>query len=169
MSNPYEMWLAQLVTRDRDLFTYFNSFSYQTSCNTTPTLINGDKWWLSPFPAFSALINGGFPLFRVLCGYCSFREIYMTRDQRQHTSDPAVSAGHIADRVTNEVWGKTHNFGEALLAGSEAYTSVIKENILDEFPPCPNEECESFGSSAQVADSHVGFRYYCYGCCQTFS
>jgi hypothetical protein len=93
----------------------------------------------------------------------------MTRDQRQHTTEPSISAGHIADRVVEEVWSQTHDFGQALIAGSEAHNGVLKENILDEFPPCPNEQCSCFGSSGRVAYSHVGFTYYCYECGDTFN
>lgn len=92
----------------------------------------------------------------------------MMRDQRQHTTDPGISAGHIADRTVNEVWNKTNDFGQALVAGPETFEGVLKENILDEFPTCPNDQCTCCGSPARVAYSHVGFRYYCYECCQTF-
>lgn len=92
----------------------------------------------------------------------------MTRDQRQHTTDPGISAGHIADRVVDQVWEQTHDYGQAVVAGLEAYQGVIKENFLDEFAPCPNEECPCFGSSERVDYSHVGFRFYCHGCSQTF-
>ncbi len=92
----------------------------------------------------------------------------MTRDQRNHTADRAVSAGHAADRVVEQVWQQTGDGTQALLAGSEAYRGLLKENILDEFPPCPNDACELHGSPARVAHSHVDGQYYCYECCQTF-
>jgi hypothetical protein len=85
-----------------------------------------------------------------------------------HTKDPGVSAAHIADRVVDKVWAQTHNLDKALTAGSEAYVGVLRENILEEFPPCTNEVCECYGSPARVAYSHVGCRYYCYECCNTF-
>lgn len=37
-------------------------------------------------------------------------------------------------------------------------------NSVEEFPKCPNPEC----TSSRVGKSHVGFDYYCYGCCNTF-
>lgn len=94
----------------------------------------------------------------------------MTRDQRQHTRDPGVSAGHIAERVFEKAWEQTHNFDQAVSAGQEAYTGFLEERILDEFPPaCPNTECASYGSRMKVGIGHGGARYYCYGCCKTFN
>lgn len=92
----------------------------------------------------------------------------MTRDQRRYTTDPSISAGHIADRVVDEVWSQTRDLGQALVAGSEAFKGVLKENVLDEFPPCPNEQCACFGNPGRVAYSHVGFTYYCHECGDTF-
>jgi len=43
-----------------------------------------------------------------------------------------------------------------------------RQGGVQEYPPCPNKDCECYGSSARIARSHVGKDYYCYECCQTF-
>lgn len=85
-----------------------------------------------------------------------------------HTTDPSVRAGDAADHASKEIWKKTGNAKLSDEIGAEVYSGIMRETISDEFPPCPNEECETFGSSGRVVYGAWG-GYCCYECCSTFT
>lgn len=40
--------------------------------------------------------------------------------------------------------------------------------VREQFPPCPYEHCDCFGSSGRVGPSGIGRSFYCYECHGTF-
>ncbi len=85
-----------------------------------------------------------------------------------HTNDPVVRAGHIAERVAETVWSETGDGGLSHKMESEAYTYLHLDSIFQEFPSCPNEDCENRGRSDRVGYGHRG-GYFCFACCTSFS
>jgi hypothetical protein len=83
-----------------------------------------------------------------------------------HTKNLAKSAEHAANRIEAMVWEQTHDVGQAMLAGCEAYQGMLKENILDMLPECQNPTCDFHLSSDMVTNSSNGLRHFCNACSQ---